>query len=57
MTKKKDLNLWEGGKVGNSEIFYMLVNFKILFWVKHLALKFGKYVTNLKMILHKKFHD
>ena len=58
MTKKKVFNLWEGGKVGTNEIFYMLVNFEIsLFLVNYLASKFGKYVINLKMILHKKIHD
>ena len=28
--KKKVFNPWEGGKVGNNEIFYMLVNFEYL---------------------------
>ena len=28
--QKKVFNPWEGGKVGNNEIFYMLVNFEYL---------------------------
>ena len=52
MAKKKVFNPWKGGKVGSNEIFKMLVNFEYLFWVNNLALKFGKYVINLKMILH-----
>ena len=55
--KKKVSNLWEGGKDGSSEIFYMLVNFEYLFLGKSFGPKFGKYVISLEMILHKKFHD
>ena len=39
MAKSKVFSLWEGGKVGNSEIFYMLVNFKYLFLGKSFGLK------------------
>ena len=46
MAKKKVFNLWKGGKVDSSEIFYMLVNFEYLFLINHLASKFGKYVIN-----------
>ena len=37
--KKKDFNPWEGGKVGSSEIFYMLVNFEYLFLGKLFGLE------------------
>ena len=40
--KKKVFNLWEGGKVGSNEIFYMLVNFEYLFLGKSFGLKLWK---------------
>ena len=39
MAKNKVFNLWEGGKVGCSEISYMLVNFEYLFLGKSFGLK------------------
>ena len=37
--QKKSFNLWEDGKVGSSENFYMLVNFEYLFLDKSFGLK------------------
>ena len=37
--KKNVFNLWEGGKVGSTEIFYILVNFEYLFLGKSFGLK------------------
>ena len=39
MPKRNFLNPWEGGKVGKSEIFYMLVNFEYLFLGKSFGLE------------------
>ena len=40
--KKKVFNLWKGGKVGSSEIFYMLVNFEYLFLSKSFGIKISQ---------------
>ena len=39
MAEKKVFNLWEGGKVGNNENFYMLVNFEYFFLGKSFDVK------------------
>ena len=55
--KKRVFNPWEGGKVGNNEIFYMLVNFEYIFLDKSFGLKIWLICFNLEMIFHKKIHD
>ena len=54
MAKKKVFNLWEGGKVGYSEIFYMLVNFEYLFLGKSSGFKIWQICYYLRSDLAQK---
>ena len=40
--KRKVFNPWESGKVGSSEIFYILVNFEYLFLGKSFGLEISQ---------------
>ena len=55
--KKKNSIFRRVAKLAVVKFSTCLKTLNILFWVNHLASKFSKYVINLEMILHKKFHD